>query len=110
VTSSDALVCIGMAEPKDYPLQVGIVADEGKCLELAFDLLQHGSTRRDLVDKLELQTKLAIPSVSCLARLRECVGAYRRHSRAPRYAQLSRRRRAGPRRTAARRASGCRRP
>jgi Uma2 family endonuclease len=77
VLSPDVLVVVGVAEPEDDPRMAWVVADEGKGLDLALEVLHRGDRKKDLVENVERYAKLGIPEYFVYDRLHQQIHGYR---------------------------------
>ncbi len=77
VFTPDVLAVVGMTEPEDDARMAWVVADEGKGLDLAIEVLHQGSRAKDLVDNVERYARLGIPEYFVYDRLHQRIYGYR---------------------------------
>lgn len=77
VFTPDVLVVVGVTEPEDDARMAWVVADEGKGLDLAIEVLHQGSRTKDLVDNVERYARLGIPEYFVYDRLHQRIYGYR---------------------------------
>jgi Uma2 family endonuclease len=75
--SPDVLAVLGVPEPEDDEREAWVVADEGKGLDLAIEVLHHGNRRKDLVENVERYAKLGIPEYFVYDRARQQIRGFR---------------------------------
>jgi len=89
VFSPDVLAVVGVAEPEDDARMAWVVADEGKGLDLALEVLHRGDRKKDLVENVERYAKLGIPEYFVYDRLHQQIHGYRlTGDRARRYQRI----------------------
>jgi Uma2 family endonuclease len=77
VFTPDVLAVVGVAEPEDDPRMAWVVADEGRGLDLALEVLHRGDRKKDLVENVERYAKLGIPEYFVYDRLHQRIHGYR---------------------------------
>lgn len=77
VFTPDVLAVVGVTEPEDDARMAWVVADEGKGLDLAIEVLHQGSRTKDLVDNVERYARLGIPEYFAYDRLHQRIYGYR---------------------------------
>lgn len=77
VFSPDILAVVGVEQPEDDPRMAWVVADEGKGLDLALEVLHHGDRKKDLVENVERYARLGIPEYFVYDRLHQQIYGYR---------------------------------
>jgi Uma2 family endonuclease len=89
VFTPDVLAVVGVAEPEDDPRMAWVVADEGKGLDLALEVLLRGDRKKDLIENVERYAKLGIPEYFVYDRLHQQIHGYRlTDERARRYQRI----------------------
>ena len=89
VFTPDVLAVVGVAEPEDDPRMAWVVADEGKGLDLALEVLHRGDRKKDLVENVERYAKLGIPEYFVYDRHHQQIHGYRlTGERARRYQRI----------------------
>lgn len=77
VFTPDVLAVVGVAEPEDDQRMAWVVADEGKGLDLVFEVLHRGDRQKDLVDNVERYARLGIPEYFIYDRAQQRIRGYR---------------------------------
>ena len=77
VFTPDVLAVVGVTEPDDDPRMAWVVADEGKGLDLAIEVLHQGNRTKDLVENVERYARLGIPEYFVYDRLHQRIYGYR---------------------------------
>jgi hypothetical protein len=62
--SPDVLAVLDVPQPEDDPRLSWVVVDEGKGIDLAFEVLHHGDRTKDLVRNVAWYARLGIPESS----------------------------------------------
>ena len=73
----DVLAVLDVPQPEDDERMAWVVADEGKGLDLALEVLHHGDRKKDLVDNVERYARLGIPEYFVYDRARQQIHGYR---------------------------------
>jgi Uma2 family endonuclease len=84
--SPDVLAVLDVPEPEEDERLAWVVADEGKGIDLALEVLHHGDRHKDLVRNVERYARLRIPEYFVYDRARQQIHGYRLATTgAPRY-------------------------
>jgi Uma2 family endonuclease len=75
--SPDVLAVLDVPQPEDDERMAWVVADEGKGLDLALEVLHHGNRNKDLVENVERYARLGIPEYFVYDRARQQIHGYR---------------------------------
>ena len=75
--SPDVLAVLDVQQPEDDERMAWVVADEGKGLDLALEVLHHGNRNKDLVENVERYAHLGIPEYFVYDRARQQIHGYR---------------------------------
>ena len=75
--SPDVLAVLDVPQPEDDERMAWVVADEGKGLDLALEVLHHGNRNKDLVENVERYAHLGIPEYFVYDRARQQIHGYR---------------------------------
>jgi Uma2 family endonuclease len=73
----DILAVLDVPQPEDDPRMAWVVAEEGKGLSLALEVVHQGDRKKDLVGNVERYARLRIPEYFVYDRLRQQVHGYR---------------------------------
>lgn len=75
--SPDVLAIVEVAEPEDDPRMAWVVADEGRGIDVAIEVLHAGDRKKDLVENVERFARLGIPEYFVYDRRDDRVVGYR---------------------------------
>jgi Uma2 family endonuclease len=77
VFSPDVLAVLDVAQPEDDERMAWVVADEGRGIDLAFEVLHRGDRNKDLVENVARYARLGIPEYFVYDRARQRIHGYR---------------------------------
>jgi Uma2 family endonuclease len=75
--SPDVLAVLDVPQPEDDPRLSWVVVDEGKGIDLAFEVLHHGDRTKDLVRNVAWYARLGIPEYFVYDRGQQRIHGYR---------------------------------
>jgi Uma2 family endonuclease len=75
--SPDVLAVLEVPQPEDDPRLSWVVVDEGKGIDLAFEVLHHGDRNKDLVRNVAWYARLGIPEYFVYDRGQQRIHGYR---------------------------------
>jgi Uma2 family endonuclease len=75
--SPDVLAVLGVEQPDDDQRLAWTVADEGRGIDLALEVLHHGDRKKDLVDNVERYSSLGIPEYFVYDRAKQQIHGHR---------------------------------
>src|SRR5262245_10718561 len=76
VFTPDLLAVVGVEEPEEDERMAWVVADEGKGLDVVFEVLHKGDRDKDLVENVERYARISIPEYFVYDRGRQQIQGY----------------------------------